>query len=199
MPKRTTVLSALAVALCLSGCAGTPEPRLTSIGGAIPADVSFDGRWQLQGTGDEAAREIRSAEQSAAGGLEDVVAPARRERSGKSGRGRNGPSVHVFLETGTRLKITQTAYGLFISFDRSIVEEYRFGEHRMISVGPIEAERVSGWRGGYYEIQTLGEEDGFLTETYALEQDGQVLVRTIKIEYKEEQTLSVRQLFDRVE
>jgi len=199
MPKRAYLLVILAVSQFLAGCAGTPQPQLTPIGEVIPADVSFAGRWQQQDPGNEAATKIRNAEQSAAGGLDDVVAAARRDRGSDSGRGKKGPSVHVFLETGSRLKITQNAYGLFISFDRSVVEEYRYGEHRMISVGPIGAERVSGWRDGHYEIQTLGEEGGFLTETYALEQDGQVLVRTIMIKHKEEQTLSVRQLFDRLE
>lgn len=199
MPKRSYLLVLLAVSQFLAGCAGTPKPQLTPIGEVIPADVSLAGRWQLQGTGDKASREIRNAEHSAAGGLDDVIAPARRERGGNSGRGKKGPSVHVFLETGSRLKITQNAYGLFISFDRSVVEEYRYREHRVISVGPIEAERISGWRDGHYEIQTLDEEGALLTETYALEQDGQVLVRTIMIEYKDKQTLSVRQLFDRLD
>jgi len=199
MPKRAYLLVILAVSQFLAGCAGTPEPRLMPIGEAIPAGVGLAGRWQLQGTGDKAARQIRNAEHGAAGGLDDVIAPARRERGGNPGRGKKGTSVHVFLETGSRLKITQNDYALFISFDRSVVEEYGFREHRMISVGPIEAERISGWRDGHYEIQTLGEEGALLTESYALEQDGQVLVRAITIEYKEEQTLSVRQSFDRID
>ena len=55
--------------------------------------------------------------------------------------------AQVFLETGANVKLTQTDDGLFISYDRSVVEEYIFGEHRIATVGPISAERASGWRG----------------------------------------------------
>jgi hypothetical protein len=105
----------------------------------------------------------------------------------------------VFLETGTKLKITQTNDGLFISFDRSVVEEYRFREHRSINVGPIQADRVSGWVDGRYVIQTLDAQAALLTETYALAKDGQQLVRTVTIVYKEQETLSLQQVFDRLE
>jgi hypothetical protein len=106
--------------------------------------------------------------------------------------------VHVFLEMGKTLKVTQTASGLFFSFDRSVVEEYRFGENRQISVGAIAASRVSGWEGQTYVIETLDEERGKLIETYRMEKGGSVLIRTIMILHRKDEKLSLEQVFNRV-
>ena len=179
--------------LALAACAGTREPQLAPITEAIPADVSLDGRWELRDDGD-AARQVRQAEQQAAGRVGDAITTTKRSSRRKS---KDSASVHVFLETGRRLKITQTVDGLFVSFDRSVVEEYRFREQRLISVGPIEAERVSGWQDGRYVILTLDEQGALLTETYRLV-DGDVLERTMQIVHKDKQQLYARQLFDRV-
>ncbi len=171
------------VSFVLSACAGSPPPRLTPVGDVIPAGVSLEGRWQLRAGADDAERRIRKAEYRSSGGR----------------RGADEPSVYVFLRIGERLKITQTPYALFVSFDRSVVEEYRFREHRLISVGPIEADRASGWVDGKYVIQTLDSEGAVLEETYALEQGGDALVRTVSINYDNEQVLSLRQLYGRVD
>ena len=168
-------------------------PQLTPVGEAIPAGISLAGRWQLRSDGDAAEK------LAAAGANDEPVVPDRRKRGRRSGQSADGQSVHVFIETGTKLKITQTNDGLFISFDRSVVEEYRFREHRNINVGPIQADRVSGWVDGRYVIQTLDAQAALLTETYALANDGQQLVRTVTIVYKEQETLSLQQVFDRLE
>ena len=187
------------VSLSLAGCAGSAAPRLAPVGDVIPEGVSLAGRWQLRAEGDDSERRIREAEHKSGGGLDDVVAPARGDRSGGR-RGADGPSVYVFLRTGSRLKITQTPHGLFISFDRSVVEEYRFREHRLINVGPIEADRASGWVDGRYLIQTLDGEGALLEETYAFETGAEaVLVRTIAITYGGDTVLSLRQTFDRLD
>jgi len=178
----------LLLPLLLTACGGTPMPQLTPVGDVIPAGISLEGRWQL--------REDGPAGQPATGGLDVMGTPDRRKRGRRSD---DGPSVHMFLETGSKLKITQTVHGLFISFDRSVVEEYRFREHRRINVGPIDADRVSGWADGRYVIQTLDRQSALLTETYALQDDGLRLVRTVTIVYKEQETLSLRQVFDRQE
>ena len=147
---------------------------------------------------DDAERRIRESEHRSSGGIEEAVAPARRDGS-RSRRGADGPSVFVFLRTGSKLKVTQTPYGLFISFDRSVVEEYRFREHRLVNVGPIEADRASGWQDGRYVIQTLDIEGALLQESYALESGGEVLVRSVSVVYDEEEILSLRQAFDRLD
>lgn len=184
MPKRVSSPLLLLLPLLLVACATAPAPQLAPVGQVIPNGISLAGRWQLREAGDAPGMDATSA------------VPNRGRRSRQDN---DGPSVHVFLEMGSRLKVTQTSYGLFISFDRSVVEEYRFREHRRISVGPIDADRVSGWEDGRYVIQTLDVHGALLTETYALHDDGQQLLRTASIVYKEQETLSLLQVFDRLE
>ena len=177
--------------LLLSACATAPPPQLEPIGGVIPAGVSLAGRWQLRADKDRVTGELAAANGDA------IMARDRRHRGRRSGGADDGPSVHVFLETGNKIKITQTDYALFISFDRSVVEEYRFREHRRINVGPIEADRASGWEDGRYVIRTLDVQGALLTETYALQDDGLQLIRTATIEHEEKETLALQQVFDR--
>jgi len=184
MPKLARYLLPLLLPLLLAACSGTRGPQLTPVGVAIPEGVTFEGRWQLRDTAGES------------GAHSDTV-PLVGGR--KSRREKDSPSVQVFLETGSNLKVSQTSHGLFISFDRSVVEEYRFREHRGVNVGPIAAERVSGWEDGRYVIQTVDAVGALLTETYSLRDNGQQLVRTATIVYKEQETLSLRQVFDRLE
>ena len=166
-----------------SACAGSGPPRLAPLGDVIPASVSLAGRWKLQGGTRDAEQRIRKAEYRSSGGQ----------------RGEDGPSVYVFLRTGDRLKITQTPYALFVSFDRSVVEEYRFREHRLVSVGPIEADRVSGWADGAYVIRTLDNEGALLEESYTLEAGGDVLVRRVTVTYRNDTVLSLEQAYDRLD
>ena len=182
---------AAALSLALAACATKSPPSLTPIGEPIPAGVSFAGRWQLQQGASERV-------QQPGAGLQDVMSPARHDR----GRGRpvsDGPSVYVFLRSGNKLRITQTAHGLFVSFDRSVVEEYRFREHRLVSVGPIEADRASGWVDGRYVIRTLDSEGALLEETYALQAGDDVLARNVSIVHNNREVLSLRQLYERLD
>jgi hypothetical protein len=182
MPKRAGSPLLLLLPLLLTACATPSVPKLAPVGQVIPDGISLAGNWRLREAGD-------------APGMNATSVASNRGR--RSRQDEDGPSVHVFLETGSRLKVTQTDYGLFISFDRSVVEEYRFREHRRVSVGPIDADRVSGWEDGRYVIQTLDVHGALLTETYALHDDGQQLLRTASIVYREQETLSLLQVFDR--
>ena len=173
----------IVVLLLLSACAGSGPPQLAPVGDVIPAGVSLEGRWKLQGGASDAEKRIRRAEYRSSGGR----------------HGADGPAVFVFLRTGERLKISQTPYALFVSFDRSVVEEYRFREHRLVSVGPIAADRVSGWSGGRYVIRTLDSDGALLEESYALEAGGDMLVRTVTITYSRDTLLSLRQVYDRLD
>ena len=110
----------------------------------------------------------------------------------------SGTAVTMFLETGVSLKISQTPDGLFISFDRAIVEEYRFGENRIVSVGPIEAQRVSGWKDMVFVVETLDDQGMLMTESWHLEAGGAVLVRNIRISRGDDEQFSSRQRFDRI-
>ena len=130
--------------------------------------------------------------------LQDLTTASRRDR-GRARPPADGPSVFVFLRTASELRITQTPHGLFVSFDRSVVEEYRFGEHRRVNVGPIEADRASGWVSGRYLIRTLDSEGALLEESYALEAGDDVLTRTVTIVHDKKEILALRQTFGRKE
>lgn len=143
-------------------------PKLASKPAEVPMGVDLSGHWLLH------------------------------ENSGSNQRSARDTEVHVFLETGKSIKITQTASALFVSFDRSIVEEYPFGENRKVSVGPIDADRVSGWEGNAYVIETLDKEGALLIDSYRLGDDGRTLRRSITIRDDHRQQMSIEQTFDRI-
>ena len=135
----------------------------------VPAGVDFSGYWELRG-GQAALPRGRQSDEEL---------------------------VRVFLETGQSLKVTQTAHGLFISFDRAIVEEYRFGEQRQVNVGPIVADRVSGWEGLVYVVETLDEDGAKFVDSYRLADGGRTLRRDIVILRGDKRAFEASQYFDR--
>ena len=182
---------ALFAVFIVAACASRPE--LPSRPGGNPAGVDFAGTWVLRGPSDVPLV-----------GEQGIYLPPATSRTVDTNRQRQRPqprsrgsAVHVFLESGRRLKISQTAHGLFISFDRAVVEEYRFGENRTISVGPIEAQRVSGWVGETLLVETLDEDGYLLTESWRLEADGNRLARDVTISKGDKQTLTLQQVFER--
>lgn len=186
-------LNATCLALLLVAASGCAVREVLAVrSGAVPNGVDFSGQWVLQQGSDDTIRRTRDAEASAAGSGDPIFAPHRRPKRGE------GSLVYVFLETGRNLKITQTRQGLFISFDRSVVEEYRFGEHREVSVGPVTADRSSGFEGSAYVIETLDMEGNRLIDRYELIDDGTVLLRQITVYRKNEIELSLVQKFERV-
>lgn len=183
-----TILAAM-FAFALFGCAAKPEliPKST----ANQARVDLTGNWELRDESGTPVTKIGAAEQ----GIHiprrsSQRRPQRRERA-------TGTAVHVFLETGKRLKITQTEHGLFVSFDRAVVEEYTFGENRTISVGPIEAQRVSGWEGLAFVVETLDDDGAVLAESWELDESGNELTREISVVARDKVQVSARQVFDR--
>jgi hypothetical protein len=143
----------------------------------VPPDITLTGQWELIEDIDTILRQFEQAIRQTSGSKK---INARQRRSQRKA----GGLVYVFLENGKSLKITQTKSGLFISFDRSVVDEYRFGEARMVSVGGAEAQRVSGWEGEQYVIETLGEEFMKLTERYHLVENGSRLHRQVTLRSK---------------
>jgi len=159
----------------------------------VPVGVDLSGQWVLRKDSGDTNRRLNEAEQMAAGGRDDILARPQQNTSRK----RPGSLVHVFLETGTNLKITQTADGLFISFDRAIVEEYIFGEYTQVSVGPVVASRSSGWEQQAYVIETLDKDGNKLIERYQLGDNVQLLIRQITLYKNRKVDLSLVQRFDR--
>ena len=157
----------------------------------VPVGVDLSGRWLV--------RDREKTRRPTSGNDEDGIDVSERKPSSRSRKSRksSGSSVQVFLEYGRSLKITQTQFAVFISYDRSIVEEFRFGENRQVAVGPIEAMRVSGWEGNVLVIQTIDDSYSILAESWQLESDDQVLVRDIRISNGELEIFSQQQVFDR--
>jgi hypothetical protein len=175
------------ITMLLAACAARPtlEPRP----GGNPGQIDLSGRWVLRAGGElpvNNEQTIRLPRPSQDGNSE-MRRPAWSKRDRES-------SVHLFLESGKALKVSQTDYGLFISFDRAVVEEYTFGEFRAVSVGPIQAQRVSGWDGDRFTVETMDEEGNLLTERWYL--DGELLVRDIMISAGGESRFSKRQEFE---
>ena len=186
------LISLIATAVMLLGCAG--RAPLPAKSGTVPAGVDLSGLWQLRDDSQAANQAISDIEREAAGADEGLIPKSSRKTSAR--KKNDDTQVHVFLETGEVLKITQVERGLFVSFDRAIVEEYRFGEQRMANVGPVVADRVSGWESGAYVIETRDKEGAMLIETYRL--DGKdVMIRTIRIVHDGKSKLDVQQVFDR--
>lgn len=189
--------------LLLAVACAAPEV-LQSKSAIAPEYIDFTGRWQLRRDSAADRERINEAITRAAGGDDSIIPlPQEKRQSGASSTRRtmrrpDGGLVQVFLESGERLKITQTPHGIFISFDRSVVEEFRFGENRTISIGQIEAQRVSGWEGDRYVVETLDRNGMKLTEQYYLSEDRETLHRLIVLRNRDNSDVTMRQSFSRI-
>jgi hypothetical protein len=196
MRKFAFLPGAMLAVLFIASCGA--KPQLLPRNGINTNDIDLSGKWVLR-------RESGTPIARAGAEEQTIVVPRTTSRMsrtslGQSRRSRSdGSAVHVFLESGTSLKITQTLHGIFISFDRAIVEEFTFGESRTVSVGPIEAHRVSGWEADEFIAETMDEKGAVLAERWSLAESGDTLVRTITVVEKEELVFSTTQVFDREE
>lgn len=188
----------VSLVLVIAACAS--REVLLSRSPAVPFGVDLSGNWKLRNDPAADQRRINSAIRRTDGADDRIVlTPSDRQDSRARPTPTRGGLVHVFLQNGENLKITQTAAGIFISFDRAVVVEYRFGENREIRVGPVIADRVSGWEGETYVAETLDQNNMKLTERFALASGGQVLRRTITLRSKSMREETIFQVFDRVD
>ena len=194
MRKIALLPAAMLVAVLIASCS-TIEP-LPPRNGINANDIDLSGNWVL--------RQESGSRTGSAGAEEETILIPRRinthaRRAPRSSRdsSSDGSAVHLFLESGEALRITQTLHGIFISFDRAVVEEFTFGENRIVSVGPIEAQRVSGWDADDFIAETMDEKGTVLTERWSLAENGSVLLREIAVVEREEVTFSTMQVFDR--
>ncbi len=177
--------------LLLVSCAAQ-LPLLEGKSGAVPDGVDLAGSFRLRVDPD--TRRLLPQEEGVLVGAEQ----SRRNRLQNSRIKRNDKrmSAQVFIENGENIKLTQTDYGLFISYDRSIVEEFRFGENRLVAIGPIEAQRVSGWEGSTFVAETMDKAGNVLRETWSL-RGADELVRNIRLTERDKEVFSQQQIFDR--
>jgi hypothetical protein len=184
-------LSGTFAALFFVACAA---PKLLEpMAAGAPENVDLSGSWQLRVDSASERHRIDEAISRAAGPGAPIDGRPRRQR-----RGSSGDLVYVFLETGESLKVTQTSEGMFLSFNRSRVEEFRFGENRMINVGQIDAQRVSGWVGEEYIVKSLDKNGMKLTEKLWLSDGGDTLNREFTFSSKKDPKVVARQAYDRV-
>jgi hypothetical protein len=188
----------LLIASLAAGC-GHREV-LVAKSAEVPVGIDFSGRWQLRSDADAEQRRLNDAIRRTDGVDSDAILrppdPGQNRRIGAERRDHGG-LVHVFLEHGRKLKITQTDNAIFISFDRAVVEEFRFGENRQVEVGPVIADRVSGWDGREYVVETLDENGMKLTERFGLGDGSDTLKRTIVLRGRNQRSVTLVQLFDR--
>jgi len=193
-------LAVIASFILLVACA--PREVLAPRDGTVPVGVDFSGDWIIQSDQRADQRRLREAIRRTDGISDDDLFRRRdRDSTDRDRRSRDsgvkGGLVFVFLETGSSLKVTQTPDGMFISFDRSVVEEYRFGENRIISVGEVQAQRVTGWEGQQLVVETLDKNSMKMTERFQLLDAGDVLERSITFRSKEGEEETVVQRYDR--
>lgn len=188
----------LALVVLMAGCVAPEvlEPR----GGTVPAGVDLSGTWVIRSDQRDDERRLGEAIRRTDGMKDDELFTGSGRQSAssarRSSRGGRGGLVYVFLETGSLLKVSQTPHGLFISFDRAVVEEFRFGENRFVSVGQAQAQRVTGWEGEQLVVETLDRNSMKLIERYQLLENGRVLERTITLRSSEGERETIVQLFD---
>jgi hypothetical protein len=176
--------------LCLFLTACSSPPVLIPKNAAVPAGVDLSGFWKaLDGA--------KTGRLENSDGIRDELIRVSKVQRSRRQRSSTGVSAHVFLQYGTNLKITQTKFGIFISYDRSVVDEFTFGENRMVEVGPIEALRVSGWEGSAFVVETLDDSGTTLFESWHLEKGGSELVREIRISKGEKDNYLEEQRFER--
>jgi hypothetical protein len=191
------VLHLVIFPMLLCAC-GTPEVLLPR-SAMVPAGVDFSGQWLMRPESRTGQPRINEAIDRTDGidnkTLRQEMMNTQRHGSGET----KGGLVGIFLQTGEALKISQTPYGIFISFDRAVTREFRFGENRPINIGDAEAVRVSGWEGSDYVIETLGEKGMKLTDKYSLSADRNLLTRHITLRSRDGEAVSIVQEFDRQE
>lgn len=189
---RIVQVSLVIVCVALAGC-GSQE--ILEPGAAMaPAGVDFSGTWVLREKDSADSHSIQQAVMRTDGGRQTESNSRSRAR-----RRKHSGLVDVFLETGRTLKITQTPHGFFISVDRSVVEEFSFGERRTVSVGNIVGRRVSGWKGPVYVVETLDQNGMKLTERFSVSADKQELQREITFRSRKKEEVTLVQWFDKTD
>lgn len=159
--------------LLLAGCGS--QPPLEARPGPVPAGIDFSGDWLVESEEGVPLTGVAAPEQTIR------VPPRDARRRPPSPRGEVTADVRVFLEAGTRVRITQTPYTLFFAYDRAIVEEYTFGENRLVAVGPVAAQRVSGWEGEVFIVETQGKDGSLLTERWRFDAQRDRLLRDVAL------------------
>jgi len=175
----------VAANLLLAGCSS--GPRLPAPSRAYPDVIGFAGRWERINVEMRDSLKPRGIRLKVPNTNSGAIRVERDDRPGMN--------VRNFLEQGGSLRITELDSALLISFDRSVVEEYRYGEQRIINIGQIRAERTAGWQNDTLVISTIDDDDALLKERWRLR--GKLLERVATIRLKDDELLYLRERFQR--
>ena len=163
------------------------------------AEIDISGRWVFVGDYQSNQKKIDKAIDQSSGIIyrriktTGVFTETQNASSKKNAWGVS----HLFFKNAKILRITQTDYALYIDFNRSIVEEYNFGELKKITIGNVNASRSSGWNGTQYQIDTLDNHGMKITEKYTISDDMNILTRSIVFRDKSLHDTKIIQNFKR--
>jgi len=192
---RADIMAIAALCGLLGSCAAPEmlEPKSAN----APASIDLSGDWQFVGDYAAMSRDMDLAIR-VTDGVDERTLMEQIRLGGSRRSGSTGGVAHLFIENAAGIRISQAQHALFISFGRSVVEEYRYGELRLARIGEATAQRSSGWENSDYVIETLDRERMKVTERYRLLDEGRMLERLLTFRGKAMNEVPVRQLFERV-
>ena len=181
----------------LSSCASIEE--LDKYSNKNTSKTDLNGSWEFIGNFEDNKRSIASAVKK----TNDVIYQSIKttgvfDRNNLSKVKPNSRGVaHLFFENTKKIKITQTNYSLFINFNRSVVEEYSFGEVKKITLGNVIARRSSGWVNNSYRIETLDDYGMKITEEYKLTGSSNNLERMLIFRDRDLNEIRILQIYQK--
>lgn len=183
--------------LSLNGCASIEE--LDKYSNNSLNEIDLNGSWVFSGKFEDNKQSIESAiKQTNNVNYRGIKTTGVFDGRNTSKVKRNSRGVaHLFFENTNKIKITQTKYSLFINFNRSIVEEYSFGEVKKITIGNVIARRSSGWFNNVYRIDTLDDYGMKITEEYKLVNSSNILERLLIFRDRDLNEISVLQTYQK--
>ena len=181
----------------LSSCASIEE--LDKYSNKNTSKTDLNGSWEFIGNFEDNKKSIASAVKKTSDVIyQSIKTTGVFDRNNLSKVKPNSRGVaHLFFENTKKIKITQTNYSLFINFNRSIVEEYSFGEVKKITLGNVIARRSSGWVNNSYRIETLDDYGMKITEEYKLTGSSKNLERMLIFRDRDLNEIRILQIYQK--
>jgi hypothetical protein len=181
----------------LSSCASIEE--LDKYSNKNTSKTDLNGSWEFIGNFEDNKKSIASAVKKTSDVIyQSIKTTGVFDRNNLSKVKPNSRGVaHLFFENTKKIKITQTNYSLFINFNRSVVEEYSFGEVKKITLGNVIARRSSGWVNNSYRIETLDDYGMKITEEYKLTGSSNNLERMLIFRDRDLNEIRILQIYQK--
>lgn len=181
----------------LSSCASIEE--LDKYSNKNTSKTDLNGSWEFIGNFEDNKKSIASAVKKTSDVIyQSIKTTGVFDRNNLSKVKPNSRGVaHLFFENSKKIKITQTNYSLFINFNRSVVEEYSFGEVKKITLGNVIARRSSGWVNNSYRIETLDDYGMKITEEYKLTGSSNNLERMLIFRDRDLNEIRILQIYQK--